>query len=134
MAAGLPETVEGMRLIRRESAAAWRARLLSVEALRLPPETADAEPAFLRFPVLAATEAARESAVVALAGAGFGFVRSYPGALNGIPEFAGTVVAGAPTPGAASLATCLVALPCHVGVAPRDVDRAVAAWQAATIR
>jgi dTDP-4-amino-4,6-dideoxygalactose transaminase len=131
MGAGLRGAVEQALSIRRAVAEQWRAALADVGSLRLPPQDPAREPAFLRFPVLADTPACRERTVTTLAEAGFGFVRSFPEPLHRIPAFAPFLAAPVDAPGATALAGRIVALPCHVGVAGRDIERAGRAMRGA---
>ena len=130
MASGLPVAVERARAVRHQVASRWREGLSACAApLRLPPPAPGSDPAFLRYPVLAPSPAARERYVAALAEAGFGYVRSFPLPLRGIPAFARLLVAPTDVPGAETLASGVIALPCHVGIGPRDISRAARALQ-----
>ena len=84
-------------------------------------------PAWLRFPVLAADRDRRERLVEALAVANFGYVRSFPTTLGGIPGFPGPGSRPG-TPIADSIAASLIALPCHAGVSRVAVERAAAVF------
>jgi len=124
MAVDMAGAAERVRVVRRGVAAVWQEGLAGSGSLRLPPEPAGAEPAWLRYPVLAPSRERREALVMALARAGFQHVRSYPLPLGGIPEFAARLAERPRTPGADELAARVIALPCHQGIRRRDIERA----------
>jgi perosamine synthetase len=132
MTAGVADAAERIRAVRSDVAARWRAALADAPGWQIPPLTPGREPAFLRYPVLAATPAMRERAVASLAEAGFGFVRSFPTTLAGIPEFAGRLAARPDIPGAEALAARVIALPCHEDVHPADIERGATALRRTT--
>jgi perosamine synthetase len=123
MATGIAGAAARIRVVRGNVAADWRAALADAPGWQLPPLTSGLEPAFLRYPVLAATPAMRERAVASLAEAGFGFVRSFPTTLAGIPEFAARLGVRPDVPGAEALSARVIALPCHADVHPADIER-----------
>jgi dTDP-4-amino-4,6-dideoxygalactose transaminase len=127
MGVDLAGSAERMRNVRREVASHWRGALVQIGTLGLPPEPRGAEPAWLRYPVLASSRSQREGLVLGMSRAGFQFVRSYPETLGGIPEFAARLAEPARTPGAEELAGRVIALPCHAGIGRRDIERAVQA-------
>jgi dTDP-4-amino-4,6-dideoxygalactose transaminase len=127
MAVDLQGLAERASMVRRGVASAWRDALADATWLRGPPESAGNEPAFLRYPVRASSRAQREALVVQLSRAGFRYVRSYPEPLGGIPGFATMLAERTPTRGAQELADRVVALPCHCGVEPDDIQRAARA-------
>jgi hypothetical protein len=126
MTAGIADAAERIRIVRSDVAARWREALTGVGGWQIPAPTPGREPAFLRYPVLAPTQAVRERAVAALGEAGLGFVRSFPTTLAGIPEFARRLAERPFIPGAEALAGRVIALPCHEDVRQDDIDRGAA--------
>lgn len=135
---GAARAVLGLRLLGRlESARGARrerwealAAALAASAVRTPgggDGASGAEPAFLRFPLLARDAAMREALIAALRRAGYGASRLYPETLDALARRHGLAAErGRPAPGAAAVAERLLALPVHEGIGPRDVERMAA--------
>ena len=87
----------------------------------LPP--ADAEPVYLRYPVLVNEPSARDRLIVALTARGIGATRSYPACLADVPalqpHLADTSIR---CPGARAVAARIVTLPTHPFVSASDVE------------
>jgi perosamine synthetase len=110
---------------RRANAARLAAALADVHGVRVPVVTPGAVPVFVRFPLLARDASARAVLIEALLARGIGASGSYPAALCDVPEVR-EVAAMPPAgcPGARHVAECIVTLPTHPLVEPRDVDLA----------
>jgi dTDP-4-amino-4,6-dideoxygalactose transaminase len=108
---------------RRARAAALAAALRDVPGLRMPGPAAGAEPACLRFPLLAEAPLDRDALVARLTAAGIGATTSYPGAILDIPELQPLLAGQPPTPGARHVARHIVTLPTHPYVTMEDVRR-----------
>jgi perosamine synthetase len=112
---------------RRANAARLAAALATVRGVRVPAVPAGAVPVFVRFPVLVRDAGARAALIDALLGRGIGASGSYPAALCDVPEV--RAIAAMPPggcPGAREVAGCIVTLPTHPLVEPRDLDAAAA--------
>jgi dTDP-4-amino-4,6-dideoxygalactose transaminase len=123
----------GLRLLpRAEAARAARAARWGALAARLaeagmapPPIGAATEPAYLRYPLLAPDETARDALLRSLRSAGIGAARFYPEPLPVLAERHGLAAEGSVrgTPGARALAERLVTLPVHDGVSEAALER-----------
>lgn len=109
---------------RRRIASQWLGRLTGVPGVATVPEQDGVRPAYLRVPVLAPDAARREKVVRVLARSGFHYVRSFPAPLGAIPEYRRHCGDRTLTPNAETVASRLIALPCHVGIRERDIRRA----------
>jgi len=109
---------------RRENAAAYIREIGQVARVRTIHPLADADPGFLRFPVVWTGLTMRD-----LTGArALGVMAGYPRALVDVPEIGDKVVNSTEkVPGARLLAERLMTLPTHGGMSPRDVAD-VCAW------
>ncbi len=107
---------------RRANAGALIDGLRQVRGVRAIQPVAGAGPAYVRLPILAASEAARDGLIAALRVAGIGATASYPRSIAEIPglEHAAT---GAGTPGAEAVARRIITLPTHPLVRPSDIAR-----------
>jgi dTDP-4-amino-4,6-dideoxygalactose transaminase len=124
LARDLRQAVARQLETRRSVARRWDEVLGELPGLtRIRPADA-AEPAYLRFPILAADHAVREDLASRLARARFTFVRSFPCALGKLEPFAQQHCENRITPFADQLADRVVALPCHQGVGDVDIGRA----------
>jgi dTDP-4-amino-4,6-dideoxygalactose transaminase len=116
--------VDADRAARARRAEWYLQRLSGVETVQLTRPIADAEPGYLRFPVLSArSEEALRAAAPAL-----GVVRTYPRPLGEEPAIAAVLRAPEPTiamPGAQTLCRRLVTLPTHAAVTDADAERVV---------
>jgi len=82
-----------------------------------------AEPAYLRFPFVAPTAAARDGIIASLRRAGIGAARFYPEPLSLLAQRNGLASGRArPMPGAEALAERLVTIPVHEGLPIRAID------------
>ena len=109
---------------RRANAHALLARIADLPTLTPVLARDQAIPAYLRLPVLASTESARNAAIVALNAAGIGATRSYPASLADVPELQPALVSHAHAmPGGRHVAQRIITLPTHPLVTPADVVR-----------
>jgi dTDP-4-amino-4,6-dideoxygalactose transaminase len=115
--------LDGFTEARRARAAALRTVLHDVPGVRLLRPAAGAEPACLRFPLLAEAPLDRQALVGRLTAAGVGATMSYPGAIADIPELQSLLAGQPPTPGARHVARHIVTLPTHPYVTMDDVRR-----------
>ena len=101
-------------------------KLQRVPGLRAVVPTPDTRPVYLRLPVLVSPEYARNSALQALNGAGFGATGSYPSSLADVPALKAALAnPDAAMPGGRTVARSIVTLPTHAFVTNRDIDRMV---------
>lgn len=124
LATDLIETARRHGATRSRVAHMWMKALAGNRAVTLPVADAHSRPAYLRFPLLASDREARERLAARLARVGFRFVRSYPTALGAIEAFRRAHCEDRATPAADRIADTVIALPCHVGVTARDIQRA----------
>jgi dTDP-4-amino-4,6-dideoxygalactose transaminase len=126
LAARLGERAQWLAAERARVAEQWR-NALQHAPVSFPVVRTGTAPAYLRFPVLVQDPLTREVIVERLSRVGLSHVLSYPTPLNGIAPFrVACCEDGPPTPGAAALASRLLALPCHRGVTPSVMRRATA--------
>lgn len=97
-------------------------RLSEFEFAKIPQIAPEAEPIFLRLPVVIENEDGAEKIFAGLSQAGVGVSRSYT---RSIPDlYARDFPAnGKEYPGATKLATCLLTLPTHAYLREEDIDR-----------
>jgi len=108
--------------VRRHHAARLRSGLEGIEGLEIPRPVEDAEPVYLRFPLLARDEVHRARLLAQLRRAGIGASCSYPTAIDDIPGIAAYLAPNPqPCPAAHSIATRLLTLPTHPSVTAQDV-------------
>jgi perosamine synthetase len=99
---------------RQSRASQLRAALKGVPGIELPTVAADAQPAWVRFPLRVTRDSARDPFVAALDAAGIGATTSYPLALCDVPEVTARLRSPHdPMPGARLLASQIVTLPTH---------------------
>ena len=112
--------------VRIRNAERLREALEGLPGLSMPRVLPDAEPAYVRYPVL--VEPRRRAGVIAaLERAGIGATASYPLALMDVPEVARRLPRDQlPTPGAREVARSIVTLPTHA-YSPSDLGQRVAA-------
>jgi len=110
--------------IRRENAAWLRAEIEGIEGIEVPRPIEGAEPAYLRFPILARDERHRSHLLRRFLRAGIGASISYPTAIEDIPGIqrylADTQLR---CPGARSIARRIITLPTHPYVTRADVEK-----------
>ncbi len=95
-------------------AAALRAALEGVPGIELPTLAADAQPAWVRFPLRVTGASARDVFVAAVDAAGIGATTSYPLALCDVPEVVARLRSPQDAmPGARLVASQIVTLPTH---------------------
>ena len=99
---------------RSARAAKLRAALEDLPGIELPAVAADAQPAWVRFPLRLTGTTARDAFVAAVDAAGIGATTSYPQALCDVPEVVAQLRSPQdPMPGARLLAAQIVTLPTH---------------------
>jgi perosamine synthetase len=113
--------LEAFTAARRANAARLREVLAPLAGLTVPRVEAGVEPAWLRFPVLAADTARRDALLTALVAAGIGATGSYPSAIADIPELQPHLAAPPDTEGGRAIAARILTLPTHPLVAARDI-------------
>jgi dTDP-4-amino-4,6-dideoxygalactose transaminase len=119
--------VADMNRIRRNNAAVIARALAANPKLRTPERSADSQPTFIRFPVIAPDEDTRNRAVGRLRRAGIGATSFYPSAICDIPGIADHMSANDfHRPQAESLARRLLTLPTHPFVRRDDLNRMIA--------
>jgi perosamine synthetase len=126
LAVDLEEAVDRHLQTRTGVARMWLAALCQNSTVEVVTVPVDTTPAFLRMPVLVHEPATRARMLGDLRSLGFAYVRSYPAPLGRIEEFNRVHCEARPTPLAEHIANTMIALPCHGGVGPRDIRRAVA--------
>jgi perosamine synthetase len=109
----LSRRLESIAADRSEKAARLRTALAAVPGIELPAIPADAEPAWVRFPLRVTDPRARARIVASLDAAGIGATTSYPLALCDVPEVKALLRSPEPMPGARLLASQIVTLPTH---------------------
>jgi dTDP-4-amino-4,6-dideoxygalactose transaminase/peptidoglycan/xylan/chitin deacetylase (PgdA/CDA1 family) len=118
---------------RREHADHLRSGLHGLDGITLPRVTANATPVYVRFPLLACNFTQRTVLLQRLRQAGIGASASYPAAIADIP---GIIRHLAPDQercsNARSIASRMLTLPTHPGVAARDIDRMVSIIRSVT--
>jgi dTDP-4-amino-4,6-dideoxygalactose transaminase len=121
--------------MRCRNAAALTTGLAELPGFHAVAPIAGAEPACLRFPVLAANESVRDRALLALHRAGIGASASYPGSIADIPEVQ-SVLAGQPVraPGGRHVARHILTLPTHPYVTGGDLSTMVSVLSQVTER
>jgi perosamine synthetase len=120
--------LEQVDAMRRRNARRLIDPLAAFDWVRIPPVPAEAEPVFLRLPLVVDGAARAEKLFQALARRGIGVSRSYTHTLPDL--FAGELRADpADFPGAAQLATCLLTLPTHPYLQEEDFARVVQAFE-----
>ncbi len=125
LAFNLAEAVRRHQDTRARVARMWMTALRGNRVVTWPASDSSTRPAYLRLPLFASDAETRERLVACLSETGFRFVRSYPTALGGIKQFRHAHCEDRATPAADGIADKLIALPCHAGVTPRDIGRAV---------
>ncbi len=99
---------------RAAKAATLRAALEGAPGIELPAIAADAEPAWVRFPLRVTDASARDAFIAALDAAGIGATTSYPLALCDVPEVAAQLRSPRDAmPGARQVASQIMTLPTH---------------------
>ena len=116
--------LDGIAADRRAKAARLRAALECVAGIELPAVAADAEPAWVRFPLRVTDPVARDALVATLDRAGIGATLSYPLALCDVPEVAARLPAQDPLPGARLVASQILTLPTH-GFCPEGYEQRI---------
>jgi dTDP-4-amino-4,6-dideoxygalactose transaminase len=111
---------------RAEKASRLKDRLQGVPGFKTPDPPPGCSPSYIRFPVLARNQQARDWAVRELKEAGIGASAYYPAAVCDIPEIGPHLAAGADhCPGAEEIARTILTLPLHSMVRDRDLDQMV---------
>lgn len=127
LAHGLAARVSQERDCRAAAAAGWALALEPCGLIEHVQPRDGAEPAYLRYPVVATDPTVRDRISTKLHDVGFPYVRSYPTTLGGIEEFRRGWCEDRRTPRAEFLAERLLALPCHRAVSVAHIERAAAA-------
>jgi perosamine synthetase len=118
--------LKAMTAARAVKAAYLRAGLEGVGAFCSPKAPAGCIPSYIRFPVLAKDQQARDWAVQELRKAGIGASAYYPAALCDVPEVRPHLAPGAMhRPQAEQLARTVLTLPLHPMVREKDLQRAL---------
>ena len=125
--------LEAFTAARRANAGRLRDALAPFAGLTFPRVDAGVEPAWLRFPVLAADTERRDALHTALVAAGIGATGSYPTAIADIPELRPHLAGPPDTEGGRAIAARILTLPTHPLVAARDIA-SIAAIVAGQVR
>lgn len=127
VAEALLRQLSRLTLIRRQNAGTIMMALEGSRAVLLPRLIESAQPAFARLPVFARDPEKRAGIIEALVKNGIGATRSYPSALNKVPEVASRLQAcDLQQPGAERVAATVITLPTHPYV-PADIGRRIRA-------
>jgi dTDP-4-amino-4,6-dideoxygalactose transaminase len=133
LGAQLLALVGSYNTIRRRHAERLRSGIDGIEGIEIPRAAPGADPVYLRFPLLARDAAHRSDLLAALRAAGIAASASYPTAVGDIPGIARYLAPDQEScSGARSIATRIITLPTHPGVAPEDTERMVAAVRRAS--
>jgi dTDP-4-amino-4,6-dideoxygalactose transaminase len=99
-------------------------QLASFEFVKVPRIAPEAEPVFLRLPIILKTEKLAEEVFYRLSQIGIGISRSYSRSIPDLyaKEFPSN---GKIYPGASGLAACLLTLPTHAYLHKNDIERII---------
>ncbi len=126
LATQLLPLVHSYNHIRRENAHQLLWGIDGVEGIEIPRPVNGANPAYLRFPILARNGVHRLRLLSRLKDAGIRGSPSYPTAVGDIPGIEQYLARDQkPCPHARSIARCIVTLPTHPYVTASDVDKMV---------
>jgi dTDP-4-amino-4,6-dideoxygalactose transaminase len=126
LASRLLPLVHSYNHIRHENAYRLLRGIGGIEGIEIPQPANGANPAYLRFPILARDTTHRSRLLSRLKDAGIGASPSYPTAIGDIPGIEQYLARDQrPCPQAQSIATRIITLPTHPYVASNDVDRMI---------
>jgi len=126
LAGRLVPLLDSYNRIRRENAEQLRVGIEGVEGIEIPRGQPGANPVYLRFPLLTRDRAHRSDVVGRLRAVGVGASMSYPMPVGEIPGIRPYLAPGQEScPGASAIASRIVTLPTHPGVAPRDIGQMI---------
>jgi len=129
LGASILNRLEGVQSIGRRNARRLMARLAEFDFVTLPHIPQEAEPVFLRLPIVVRGEERSGRLFELLRQAGIGVSRSYG---HSLPDLCSGVfrTSGQGFPGASRLARCLLTLPTHPYVREEDFARIAGAFRA----